>query len=468
MGTERPPGFVGIEEAVALTRADTAENHKKFGNTSLVGLMGMLGFDRQFVRAQGTRVWDSEGNEYLDFVGGYGALNLGHNHPRVMAALEKVKSFPNILQTSIGTISGALMRDLALVTPDQLSHTFLCNSGAEAVEGALKLARAASGRTRFVYCENSFHGKTFGALSVTGRSKYRIPFEPLLPGCSSVPFGDLAALEKSLKEGDIAAFIVEPIQGEGGIVVPPPGYLRGARELCSRYEALFIADEIQTGLGRTGAMFAVDHDGVEPDVMCLSKSLSGGVVPIGAFVTSEKLWMKAFGGLDNWSLHTSTFGGNTFAAACAISALETLIDEDLSTRAREKGDYLIEGLLALQADFPLIKEVRGRGLLVGIEFEKPTRSVLNRLTGGAMERLSEEYLGSLVAGELVNRHRIITVYTLNNPNVIRLEPPLIVTKDEIDRVQAALREIFSRYHSVLGFALGTARSALGGLFKKKQ
>ncbi|HHY59841.1 MAG TPA: aspartate aminotransferase family protein, partial [Clostridia bacterium] len=441
------------------------EYYKNYINPGLVTMMGLLDFDKQFVKARGVEVWDSDGQVYLDFLGAYGALNLGHNHPAVIEAVQKVMTWPNLLQASLGTVVSALAYNLAQILPEGVSRTFFCNSGAEAVEGALKLARAASGKTKIVYCEGSFHGKTMGALSVTGREKYQKPFFPLIGPSEKVPFGDLEALEEKIFKRDVAAFIVEPIQGEGGVILPPPGYLRGVRELCNKYDVLLIVDEIQTGFGRTGKMFACEHEGVVPDIICLAKSLGGGVMPIGAYSTKPEIWEKAYGGLDRALLHTSTFGGNTWAAAAAIAAINVILEENLCEKARENGEYMLGRLKTLQDKYQVVKEVRGQGLMIGLEFKSET-GLIDKLTGGMLNKLSEEYFGALVAGELQNKHRIITAYTLNNPNVIRLEPPLIVTREQIDRLVDALEDIFQRHRSFVGMALATGRTAISSIFKK--
>lgn len=428
-------------------------------------MLSLLDFNKQFVRAEGIKVWDSEGNVYLDFLGAYGALNLGHNHPRVLAALEQVKEMPNLLQASLATLAGALAKNLAAITPGDLQRCFFCNSGAEAVEGALKLARAATGRQKFVYCEGSFHGKSMGALSVTGRAKYQKPFQPLIPDTVSVPFGDLDALEDKLNDKSAAAFIVEPIQGEGGIILPPAGYLSAARRICTQYGTPFILDEIQTGLGRTGDMFACQHEKVAPDIMCLAKSLGGGIMPVGAYITTNSLWEKAYGGMEKALLHTSTFGGNTWAAAAAITALEVLYEENLPERARESGDYLLSGLRKLQDKHTLLKEVRGRGLMAGIELSQPEGFVV-KATLGLANKISQEYLGSMIAGELLNKHRIITAYTLNNPNVIRLEPPLLITREQIDTLLEALDSILGAHKSMASVAASSAKTVFKSLKKK--
>jgi len=373
--------------------------------------------------------------------------------------------WPNLLQASLGTVVSALAHNLAQILPGGLSRSFFCNSGAEAVEGALKLARAGSGKTKIVYCEGSFHGKTLGALSVTGRQKYQKPFLPLLGPCEMVPFGDLEALEQKIFKKDVAAFILEPIQGEGGVIVPPKGYLSGVRELCDKYDVLLIVDEIQTGFGRTGKMFACEHEGVIPDIICLAKSLGGGVIPIGAYSTKPEIWEKAYGGTERALLHTSTFGGNTWAAAAAIAAINVIVEQNLCEQARANGEYMLNRLKELQNRYSVVKEVRGLGLMSGVEF-KSQAGLMDKLTGGMINKLSEEYFGALVAGELQNKYHVITAYTLNNPNVIRLEPPLVVTKEQIDQVVDALEEIFQRHRSFVGMALATSRTALSSIFKK--
>ncbi|OPX86717.1 MAG: Putrescine aminotransferase [Pelotomaculum sp. PtaB.Bin104] len=460
-----PSGFISLDEAIRQSREQVINNHKTYINASLAMMIGLLNFDKQFTGAAGIEVWDSEGNRYLDFLGAYGALNLGHNHPRVLAALEQVKEMPNLLQASLATMSGALAKNLAAITPGKLQRSFFGNSGAEAVEGALKLARAATGRKGLVYCNNSFHGKTLGALSVTGREKYQKAFLPLLPGLAAVPFGDLDALEKQLKGSEAAAFIVEPVQGEGGIILPPEDYLAGAKQICTKYGTLLIVDEVQTGLGRTGEMFACQHFGVTPDILCLAKSLGGGVMPIGVYITTDEIWKRAYGSMDKAALHTSTFGGNTLAAAAAIATLEVLYEENLPERARESGSYLLAGLRRLKEKYPLVKDIRGLGLMTGIEFSQPEGKVL-KVNLGLVNKISEEYLGSMVAGELLNKHRIITAYTLNNPNVIRLEPPLMVTREQIDTLLKALEGILVAHKGFFSVAASSVKTIFHSLNKK--
>ena len=461
-------GYISVDRALELDRNAIRTSYKEYINPGLVALLGLLDVDRRFVRASGVSIWDREGNEYLDFLGAYGAMNTGHNHPRIVEAIEKVKGVPNMLQTSLNCMAAALAHDLALITPDELKRTFFCNSGAEAVECALKMARASTKKQRLLYCERSFHGKSFGALSVTGRAKYQDPFVPLLPATEMVPYGDVQGLEDKLRANTVAAFIVEPIQGEAGVVVPPDGYLKAARELCTRYGALLIVDEIQTGLGRTGYLFACEHDGVVPDIMCLAKSLSGGLIPIGACIATEEVWERAYGGLERALLHTSTFGGNAWACAAGIASLQVILEEDLAGAAAANGSYFLDGLRKLQTIHPMIKEVRGRGLLIGIEFERPAQGIVDRLTGGMISRVSEEYVGAMVAGELLNRHRVITAYTFNNPCVIRMEPPLTVTRGQIDSVLEKIEDVFTRNRGFVSMAASSAKTAMGAIFGRKE
>lgn len=452
--------MISLERALELRESSTRELYKKYQNPGLAYMLSLVGFDKCYKSASGTVLTDWEGNEYLDFLGGYGSLNLGHNPEKVVKAVEAVSDRPNIMHASINPVAAALAHNLAMVTPGALSRTFFCNSGTEAVEGALKLARAATQKPGIVYCANSFHGKSMGSLSVTGRSKYRKAFTPLVPECIEIPYGNAAALEDSLKAAsNIAAFIVEPIQGEGGVIVPPEDYLKQVRDICTRYNVLLIVDEVQTGMGRTGKLFACQHEDVEPDILCLAKSLGGGIMPCGAFITTEAIWDQAYGGMEKAALHTSTFGGNTRAAAAGLAALEEIIAQDLPAQVAEKGAYIREHFATMADKYSLVKEVRGKGLLIGIEFVEPGQ-LANSITGGMAGRLAHEYVGSLVAGDLLRKGKIITAFTLNNPNVIRLEPPLTVSYEEIDRMLKAVDAVLRKNTSTLKVAVSGLKNAI--------
>ncbi len=393
----------------------TYADYKSHLNPPLARVMKISGSPVE-VRASGTTIWDHTGKAYLDFAGGYGVFTLGHSHPRVVAAVRAQLELMSLSgKTMFDPLAGRLASALAAITPGDLSISFFANSGAEAVEGALKLARAATGRAKIVATSNAFHGKTTGALAASGRDYYKTPFGPLLPDVVHVPYGDVEAVRGALH--DAAAFIVEPVQGEGGVVLPPRGYLRRARELCDATGALLVADEVQTGLGRCGVPFACDFDGVVPDVMTLAKGLSGGVVPIGAYVARPPVWNAAYGRAP--LAHTSTFGGNPLACAAALAALDVLRDDDLVRKARERGERLLAGAHRVAAAYPqVVREARGLGLLVGVELQH------------------EGYAGTIVP-EMLKRG-VTAAWTLNMQRVIRLEPPLIVTDEEIDTALEAL------------------------------
>ncbi|MBI3926757.1 MAG: aminotransferase class III-fold pyridoxal phosphate-dependent enzyme [Armatimonadetes bacterium] len=379
-------------------------------------LLKFSGLGTLELQAEGCHVRDHREQEYLDLCGGYGVFSLGHRHPEVVAAVrEQLERLPLSPRVFFSPLMAELAQELARLAPGRLQYSFFCNSGTEAVEGALKLARIATGRIGLVAADNAFHGKTFGSLSVSGRPTYREPFEPLLPGVRHVPYGELAALDEAVDDG-IAAVILEPVQGEGGIHVPPDGYLQGALELCHSRGALLIADEVQTGLGRTGRMFAVEHWSVEPDLLCLAKALGGGIMPIGAFMGTPEVWRALRG---RPTLHTSTFGGNPMACAAALATLRVLEREDLPGRARTTGAELRQRLESVRERYPdVIREVRGLGLLLGIE-------------------LVDEGVAGSVLTEMVRRH-VIAVYTMNQPRVIRFEPPLTFGPAEIRQAVEAL------------------------------
>ncbi len=406
---------------------ETYENYKRYVNPGLARVMKLSG-SPVAVRASGTTIWDQNGKAYLDFAGGYGVFTLGHSHPRVVAAVrEQLELMSLSAKTMFDPLTGRLARALARLTPGDLEISFFTNSGTEAVEGALKVARAATGRAKIVATHNAYHGKTFGALSASGREAYKAPFGPLLADVVHVPYGDADALEAAL--GEAAAFIVEPVQGEGGIVVPPLGYLARARELCDAAGALLIADEVQTGLGRCGYLFACERDGVVPDIMTLAKGLSGGVMPIGAYVARPAVWKAAY--VHRPLAHTSTFGGNPLACAAALAALAVLEDDDLCANARVRGERLLAGARAIATEYPsVVREARGLGLLCGIE-------------------LRNEGYGGTVVPEMLRRG-VTAAWTLNMQRVIRLEPPLVVRADEVERGLEALRAGIHAAHDKLG------------------
>jgi putrescine aminotransferase len=417
-------------ETIEAFVEETAEKYRRYLNPSLANLLKFMGFGTVPRTARGAILTDVAGEEWLDFLGGLGVFSLGHSHPKVIAAVrEQLEQLPLTIPVFLNRRQAELAELLAEILPGRLQYSFFCSSGTEAVEGALKLARVCTGRSGVVSAERAFHGKTMGSLSASGRDVYKKPFEPLLADFHQVPFGDAVAMERAVT-GQTAAVILEPIQGEGGVMVPPEDYLPRVAAICHERGALFIADEVQTGFGRTGKLFAVEHYGVEPDIMCLAKAIGGGVMPLGAFCGTPEVW-EPFGP-SPW-LHTSTFGspgGNPMACAAGLAAIRIIREERLPERAGELGNYFLERLRAVRAEFPAaIREVRGKGLLIGLEF------------------FEEDIAGLTIAG--MARRRLIVGYYLSNPRVFRFEPPLIVTREQIDRAVESFREALSEALAML-------------------
>ncbi|MHB8461896.1 MAG: aspartate aminotransferase family protein [Vulcanimicrobiaceae bacterium] len=403
------------------------ENYRRYVNPPLARVMKLSGSPIE-VRAQGCTIWDHNGKAYLDFAGGYGVFTLGHSHPRVIAAVREQLEIMSLSgKTMFNVLLGRASRRLAELTPGDLQISFWCNSGTEALEGAIKLARKATGRRKIVATHNAYHGKTLGALSISGREAFQEPFRPLLADVAHIPFGDRDALDAALV--DAAAFVVEPVQGEGGVNVPPLGYLRDVREACDRHGVVFIADEVQTGLGRCGYLFACERDGVVPDVMTLAKGLSGGIIPVGAYIARAEIWNRAYAKAP--LLHTSTFGGNELACAAALAAMDVLIDDSLVENAKIRGGQLLAGAQDLALRYPeVIASARGLGLLVGIE-------------------LRNEGYGGWIIPEML-KAGVTAAWTLNQQRVIRLEPPLIVTEEQVERALRAMQAGVVAAHENLG------------------
>ncbi len=415
-----------LEVVFVNDRERIAELYTQHINPGLTRLMKFAGVEGFEVYAEGVWVYDDEGNRYLDFLSGFGALNFGHRHPKIVEAVKRqLDKIPLSSRVLFNAPQAELAAALAAITPGKLQFCFFCHSGAEAVEACIKFARLATGRQKIVAMKNAYHGKTLGALSASGRDVYRQPFEPLLNWFVHVPFGDKEALAQVVDE-NTAAVIVEPIQGEGGVIVPPDDFLPFVRKICDEIGALLIADEVQTGLGRTGKNFAVEHWNVEPDLMALAKSLGGGVLPLGAAIGTKQVFEPLF---DRPLLHSSTLGGNPLACAAGLAALQVLQEERLADHTAEMGELLIKGLNSLHQQFAdLIVEVRGKGLLIGVEF-------------------ANEDFAALTAAGLLQR-RILVAYTLNNPKVIRLEPPLIVQPEHIEQALNAFAEALEQVRNL--------------------
>lgn len=390
--------------------ADVVDKYSNHINPYLTKLQAFAGFGVE-TRAEGCYVYDHEGRKILDCLGGYGTFALGHRHPRIVEAVKKqLDQVALSAKAFFNKPAADLAEKLASVTPDGLEFCFFCNSGTEAVEAAIKFAKGATHRSKIVVTHGCYHGKTTGALSITGREKYRKPYEPLMPGAVFVNFGDAEAATSAIDD-ETAAVVIEPIQGEGGIIIPPDGYLAALKQACEKHGAIFVADEVQTGLARTGDLFAVERESVKPDLMTLAKALGGGVMPLGCLIGTEEIWTAIYS--QNPLSHTSTFGGNALACAAGLATLEVIEDEGLVERSKAMGRLMLAGMKDVEAKHSdLIGDVRGRGLMIGIEF-------------------NQDEVGELVVAQMLKRG-LCVAYALNNPRVLRFEPPLIITKDQIE------------------------------------
>ena len=431
------------------SEADRYELHSRHLNNMMVRVLKTIGFDVRFVSGKGAYLKDAAGARYLDLVSGWGVFVIGRNHPHVAAALRSVldSELPNLVQMDVSALAGILAERLLSYAP-WLQKAFFANSGTEAVEAAIKFARAATGRPGIIHCVNAFHGLTYGSLSAVGDDIYRQNFGPLVPGDVEIPFDDLAALERALKKRDIAAFCVEPIQGKG-VNMPSPDYLRSAHELCRKYGTLFIADEIQTGLGRTGRFFAVEHWGVEPDMLLLAKGLSGGHVPVGVVLLQKQVFAKVFDRMDKAVVHGSTFAKNDMAMAAGIATLEVLKDEKLIENAAAQGQRLLTSLGAMKQRYELIKDVRGKGLMIGIELGEP-KSLKLRASWALLETMNKGLFCQLVTIPLFRDHKILAQVAGHANRTIKLLPTLVIDAEDCRCVEKSFDTVIAASHDVAG------------------
>ncbi len=413
--------------------AETVEAYEKFVNRGFLTYRKSVTQAGQFAAVewsgQGAILKDLLGREYIDCLGGYGIFSAGVNHPKIVQAVrDQMERMALNSQELLEPWRAALARLLAAVTPGDLGCCFFINNGTDAIEGAIKLARLYTKRNTFISTLGGFHGKSMGSLSLMGKASFRLPFEGGLQDVRFVPYGDADAFEQQMKVleavGQLpAAMVVEPVQGEAGGVVPPDDYLPRVREVCTRYGTLFIADEIQTGMGRTGRLWGVDHSNVVPDIMCMGKSIGGGVMPLSAFVATPTVWEVM---IPNPIIHSTTFGGNPIACVAGIAAIQVTLEEDLPGQAARKGDYLLKELRALQKRYPqVLTDVHGKGLLIGMEF--PSDPIGFECAAGLFKR------GVLVAG------------TYSKARTIRIEPALGIEdsllKEMLNRLEDTFKEI---------------------------
>ena len=455
-----------IAKELADRAGESFSLHEKYLNPQMVRVLKTIGFDRHYVRAQGPYLFDKAGARYLDLLAGFGVFALGRNHPTVKKAMIDILNadLPNLVQMDVSLLSGLLAERLLAQIPNQ-DKVFFCNSGTEAVEAAIKLARAATRRSKLVFCDHAFHGLTMGALTMNGDASFRDGFGPLLADAARVPWNDLEALEAALAGNDVAAFFVEPIQGKG-VNLPGPSYLREAARLCKQHGALFVADEVQTGLGRTGKFLAIEHDEVDADLVLLAKALSGGFVPVGAVIGKKWIFDRTFDRMDRAVVHGSTFGKNNLAMAAGLATLAVLEDEGLIENARRRGDNLIRRLGALIPKYELLKEVRGRGLMVALEFGAP-RSLGLRAAWTVMEKATKGLFCQTVIIPLFTRHRILSQVAGHEMYVIKLLPPLCISQADEDWIVEAFDDVIADCHKAPSSVWQLATTMAGGALKSK-
>jgi ornithine--oxo-acid transaminase len=443
-------GPASVAETLATRGGEAMELNDRFLNPQLGRIVRTLGFDRVWAHGEGAHLIDADGTRYLDLLCGYGTFAVGRNHPGVIAGLRELLDArsANLPQLGVSVLPGVLAEALVARAPARIAAMVPANTGTEAVEGAMKLARAATGRPRILYATHAFHGLTLGSLSLNGDEQFRDGFGPFLPGCDSVPFGDLEALRRELLQGDVAAFIVEPVQGKG-VNLPPDGYLAGAQEACRERDTLFVCDEVQTGLGRTGRFFALEHWGLDPDMICVAKALSGGFVPIGGVLVSAAVRDRVFDGMERGVRHGSTFGGNDFAAAAGLATLAVIDREELVARAATLGELLFELTRPLVERYAIVRDVRGLGLMWAIELGTPA-GLRRRAVWNLVERAQAGLAAQLLVVPLFQRHHIFCQVAGHRMNVVKALPALVVEESEIRRFAAALEDVVARADRMAG------------------
>jgi ornithine--oxo-acid transaminase len=449
-----------ITEIFAEREAERGALHSKYLNDQMVRVLRTIGYDVGFRSGSGQYLYDRDGTRYLDLLSGFGVFAIGRNHPAMREALKDVldADLPNLVQMDVSLLAGVLAERLLRLVP-QLDKVVFTNSGTEAVEAAIKFARAATRRPGVVYCENSFHGLSYGSLSIIGDKMFRSGFEPMLPDCTEVPFNDLAALERALASRNVAAFIVEPIQGKG-VNVPDPNYLREAAQLCRRHGTLFVADEIQTGLGRTGRFLAVEHYDVEPDMVLLAKALSGGHVPVGALLMRKRIYESVFDRMDRAVVHGSTFGKNDLAMAAGIVTLDLLTEGGIMANGARAGERLLASLSAMVKRFEFLQDVRGKGLMIGLQFGPP-QSMKLKLSWNMIEAVTKGLFCQLITIPLFRDHKILAQVAGHGSHTIKLLPPLILTDEDCAWIERAFEDVIAGSHQVPGAAWSLGKTLVG-------
>jgi len=447
------------------------ELHERYINPAFVKMLRTIGFDRGYVRGEGSYLYDSDGDRYLDLLTGWGVFALGRNHPKVRTILQQVLSreLPNLVRMDCSLLAGLVAEKLTSHTSDGskhgLSRVFFCNSGTETIETAIKFARCSTGKSRVIYCDHAFHGLSIGSLSLNGAEFFRERFGDLMPGTEAVPFNDLVALERAMMRKDVAAFVIEPVQGKSCASVAD-GYLEEARRICRKAGALLVVDEVQSGLGRTGKWFAYQHwPDVEPDIVCVAKALSGGYIPVGAVITTPKVMDTVFNTMERCVVHSNTFGQNDMAMAAALATLHVMEEDRIVENAATLGEYAIEQLTNIGQTCPFVSEVRGKGLMFGIDFRRPEHSLKLKAAWDTLHTLNFGVFSQMIIVPLLQEHRILTQVAGYHTEVIKFLPPLNITKEDIDYFLTAIQQVLDSTQRVTGGAWNTVMSLAKGALR---
>src|SRR6201985_3000061 len=454
-----------VSEMFVDRQSQRSSMHTRYLNEQLVRVLKTIGYDVVCKKGQGQYLFDRDNVRYLDLLSGFGVFAIGRNHPVIRESLKSVldSEFANLVQLDRSTLAGILAERLIAHVP-YLDKVFFANSGTECVEAAIKFARGATGRPGIVYCAHAYHGLTYGALSLTDDQNFRGGFQPLLPGCTTIPFNDLAALEQALSSREVAAFIFEPIQGKG-VNMPSDEFLPGAAALCRKYGTLMIADEIQTGMGRTGRFLAVEHWNVEPDMVLLWKSLSGGHVPVGAVLTRKGIFDKIFNQMDRAVVHGSTFAKNDLAMAAGIATLDVMESEKLIETAAKRGAELRLALTRMVPGYELMKEVRGKGLMIGVEFGPP-KSLRLKASWNVLETANKGLFCQLITVPLFKDHKILTQVSGHGSHTIKLLPSLTITEDDCKWIETAFDSVIASSHKVPGAIWSLGKTLVDNAVRK--
>lgn len=455
-----------LSEILAERHGENFRLHSRYLSPQLPHVLETLAMDRIYVRGEGCYLYDADDRRYLDLLSGFGVYALGRSHPAIKDALHQAidADLPNLVQLDCALLPGLLAEALVGRAHPGIERVFFTNSGAEAIESAIKFARCATGRPRILFGEHAFHGLTTGALALNGGAEFRKGFGDLLPGTEMIPFGDIGALHEQLRKGDVAAVVLEPIQGKG-VNLAPEEFWTAAEELCRKYKTLLVVDEIQTGLGRTGRFFCHEHWGIRPDIITVSKALSGGFVPVGAMLCSAAVSDSVFSSMERAVVHSSTFSTNHLAMVAGLATLHTIDEEDIVDRARRTGELFMKSLAPLVDRHEFLHEVRGKGLMIGLVFGEPASRSL-RMRWRALEAVRTGFFSQLVVVPLFHRHRILTQVAADNVNVVKLLPPLIAGEEEVEYFVAALDDVLSSAEKGSGLFLEFGKTLAKGSFNR--